>query len=593
MPILPYLTGIQSKAQLQDKFLGLCMRETANESQFVRMADMSSDQYPYLAPRKERHWVRGLTDARALLGGEALSWVSDGKLYFDGEEICAVTSEQPQLVRMGAYLIVWPDRIIYNTHTGELTQMDASYTNVKTDGVETLIVRPCMISGQEYNYTASDAAPANPAQYDYWYDTLNEAFYQYLDGWQGIDTVYSRIEGAGLGQNIKEYDVVSLTGFSYDEYNMEAATVYARGEDYIVIATGTVRSFDEGAEITIRRTAPDMDYICENGNRLWGCCSEKHEIYGSKLGDPTNWHSFLGISTDSYAATVGSEGNFTGLINYMGYVHFFKEDRCHRLYGTRPENFQLVELPIRGVKTGCHKSLCVVNGILYYVHRTGVMAFDGSSPVDVGDVLGNLVLDDVVCGAHGHKLYLSAQCEIQPDYAMHYVDVLDDEPDYREAADGQATFVMDTHRGMWHRESGLDAIGYASTSEGDFALTRDGDLMLIDGGISTYDDDEQVDDHFWWFAETGDYGQDSPNKKWVKRLTYRIKAEKGSRMIIDIQYDGDRRWHRALTYEGTGKRTETLNVRTRRCDHFRLRYFGIGRVLVLSMAKTYDEGSER
>jgi hypothetical protein len=429
-----------------------------------------------------------------------------------------------------------------------------------------------MLSGQEYAYTASDTPPAKPEQNQYWYNTQTGGFYQYLgDTWQGIETVYSRIEGPDLGKDFADYDVVSLSGFSYDEYNLDAATVYGRGDDYIVIATGTIRDFEEQGAVTIRRQAPDMDMICENGNRLWGCSSEKHEIYGSKLGDPTNWHSYLGISTDSYAATVGSEGAFTGIIAYLGYVHFWKEDRCHRLYGTRPENFQLMELPIRGVKQGCERSLCVVNGILYYVNRDGIMAYDGASPVSVGEALGDERITQAAAGAHGNKMYLSA-----------------------ERADGWHLYVMDSRRGLWHEEDALEAQAFASTPEGDFMLSE-GRIILIDGGRSVYEDAAQAEDeeNIPWLAETGDNGQESPNHKWIHRLTLRVKAERGAALNVDIMYDSDGKWRRALTWLPRGKSTETLKIRTARCDHFRIRYSGTGRVLILSAAKVYDEGSER
>lgn len=32
-----------------------------------------------------------------------------------------------------------------------------------------------------------------------------------------------------------------------------------------------------------------------------------------------NWNCFEGIATDSYAASVGSDGDFTGCIGHMGY----------------------------------------------------------------------------------------------------------------------------------------------------------------------------------------------------------------------------------------------------------------------------------
>ena len=41
------------------------------------------------------------------------------------------------------------------------------------------------------------------------------------------------------------------------------------------------------------------------------------------------------------------------------------------------------------------------------------------------------------------------------------------------------------------------------------------------------------------------------------------------------------------------KKTLSLPIRTRRCDHFRLRYMGTGDARVYSVAKTFEVGSER
>ena len=66
---------------------------------------------------------------------------------------------------------------------------------------------------------------------------------------------------------------------------------------------------------------PELDFLCENENRLWGCKGDT--IYASKLGDPFNWNVFDGVSTDSYAVDVGSAGDFTGCFAYRGYPVFF------------------------------------------------------------------------------------------------------------------------------------------------------------------------------------------------------------------------------------------------------------------------------
>lgn len=89
-----------------------------------------------------------------------------------------------------------------------------------------------------------------------------------------------------------------------------------------------------------------------------------------RLGDPTNWFSYRGIAADSYAVTVGSDGAFTGAATCMGYALFFKENTLHKLYGSKPSDFQLTSLRCRGVAKNAARSLCVLNETLYYLRRT-------------------------------------------------------------------------------------------------------------------------------------------------------------------------------------------------------------------------------
>ena len=49
-----------------------------------------------------------------------------------------------------------------------------------------------------------------------------------------------------------------------------------------------------------------------------------NEIYASKLGDFKNWNCYAGRSTDSYVATRGSDGPFTGAADYLGSPLFFR-----------------------------------------------------------------------------------------------------------------------------------------------------------------------------------------------------------------------------------------------------------------------------
>lgn len=565
MNMLPTVSSSRIKQDLQTAFRGYYDHPAAGGDMFTDERNMSADEYPILTQRKARRFIRSFEGVTGACGGDVMVWFDGVSLYADGQKVTELPPGDKTIVRMAAYAVIWPDKVMYNTYTGELVSIEQHKT------AENAQVRPCMLSGQEYEYTESDTEPTDKANGAYWLNTKTNGFYQYLGGeWQGIDTVYTRIEATGLGDGINAYDVVNLSGFSEEALNIEGATVYARGEHYIVVAAGKIINCTEQGEIKLDRNAPDMDFLVESGNRLFGCSNRTHEIYACKLGDPTNWHSYLGISTDSYAATVGSNGDFTGACKYLGYPLFMKENCIHRIYGTRPANFQIVELPVRGAQAGCAKSICIVREMLYYMARGGMVAFDGSTVSDVGAALGQAELTDAVCGAHKQKLYVSA------------------------LADGQERlFVLDTLQGLWHREDETRAKFFVNTPEGDFLLTGT-KLIALDGAHSKYEDESAEDEEaFAWYAQTGDILMEKPNRQWLKRLMLRVSMERGAEMSVDVMFDSSGTWERVATAQSQIKKGLSLPLRMRRCDHFCLRFSGRGRVRLYDLSKYYELGSER
>ena len=565
MSVTPYLRSSPQSQDFIDVFYGLCRRPNARGDQFRDMRNMTSDMFPYAACRKERALTRKIPRGSALLGGDRLCWAADGALFYDGRAVCALSAGEKRLIRMGAYIVALPDKILYNTHTGEKTDMDQE--NVVTDGVR---ARPCMLSGQEYGYTAAPAAPENPASGDYWHNTESGGFYQYLGGrWQGLDTVYTRLEGANIGRGIKEYDVVTLRGFVCEELNGEGVTVYARGDNYLVIATGTIRDYTETARVTVSRRAPEMDFAIESNNRLWACSNQTHEIFASKLGDATNWQSYLGISTDSYAATVGSEGAFTGAFTYLGYPTFFKENAVIRVYGTQPANFTFSELPARGVRSGAERSLCVAGERLYYLSRDGMTAFDGSAARRVDEALFDLRMTGAVCGSHNGKLYAGV-----------------------ETQERGGLYVYDTEKDLWHYEDETLPLAFAGTPEGDYMLTKDA-LYLLDGGKSRYESaDARAEGELDWMCETGEMGVEQPNHLWIKRVLIRLELRRGARVCVDVACDGGA-WERRAVIETEGKKTVSIPARLTRCERFALRVSGRGRAVISGISRVYEKGSER
>ena len=167
---------------------------------------------------------------------------------------------------------------------------------------------------------------------------------------------------------------MTISGCLDDQFNTDMI-VWARGDDFIVVAAVIDQAFSQDEKITFERRIPDMDFVTQCNNRIWGCSSAKHEIYACKLGDPTNWFCYMGLASDSYAATIGSEGVFTGACTHGGYVLFFKDGMMHKVYGTQPSNFQVTEVFCRGVQGGSERSLVSINGYLYYKSRWGVCRY--------------------------------------------------------------------------------------------------------------------------------------------------------------------------------------------------------------------------
>ena len=221
-------------------------------------------------------------------------------------------------------------------------------------------------------------------------------------------------------------------------------------DDYIVVIGMLPVASTQDTSLKVERKMPNLDFVIESQNRLWGCRygtdvngNIVNEIYASKQGDFKNWNCFMGLSTDSYTASCGTDGQWTGAITYLGHPLFFKENCLHMVYGDFPANYRIQDTACRGVQKGCGNSLAIVNETLFYKSMTGVCAYDGSLPVDISSVFGDVkytAVDDTegsdflrngaVAGALGNKYYISMKSEI--DNMWYFM-------------------VYDASRSLWHK----------------------------------------------------------------------------------------------------------------------------------------------
>ena len=332
--------------------------------------------------------------------------------------------------------------------------------------------------------------------------------------------------------------------------------------DYIVVIGDLPQSFTQASGLAIKRTVPDMDYVFENSNRIWGCSSANHEIYASKLGDPTNWNAFESISTDSYAVTVGSDGNFTGCLSHMGYPLFFKEDTIHKIYGDKPSNFQVTTLsPARGIAKGCSNTACVVNETLLYVARNGVCSYDGAYPESVSDALEGMRFTAGTAGQHDGKYYASLQ-----------------------NSDGVwGLYVYDLKKSLWHREDDLHLL-YMAYGEGElYCIDASGNLFTITGNRP-----ELIE----WAIESGDMLEGTIEYKYIRKLLFHLVLDAGSEIDVFLSYDDRPEWVKMNTFTAKVYRSHILPVIPERCQKYRYRLEGKGNAKLIAISKYIGYGSD-
>lgn len=342
-------------------------------------------------------------------------------------------------------------------------------------------------------------------------------------------------------------------------------------------------------KISIHRKIPDMDFVAELDNRLWGCSNENHEIYASKPGDPFNFNFYLGGASDSYVLTIGSDGDFTGAISHLGYMLFFKENTIHKIYGTKPSNFQLTSLSARGVEKGSHKSLCVVNETLFYKSDTGIMMFQGSLPENISDELGAEKYSNAVAGACNNRFYISMLNNSTKKWQL---------------------FTYDTVFGLWHKEDETRFISVLNTPNNIYYIDQNYEMKSVLPSDEVFkvkrlvDVDKYVEteysnipeSNFEWEFETGDLYNGSIDNKYISKLRVLFTITQNSRITFYVKYDNNE-WNMlaSKTYQYTNSSRDTHNIPllVKRARRMRLKISGTGACLIQAIAMEVEKGSER
>ena len=524
----------------QVKFGGLNRGLGATDGDLADMRNLTSDHTPLLATRAPRALLDiedpsgGTETITAIYSHDELCWVRGTGFYYGGELMGTVTPGAKVWASMGDFIIILPDKAYYNVWSGKFGSLESVWTGTSLTFTNGLLFE--------------EPAEAN---------TLQATGVDWNDYFIVGDAV--KIEGCTVHpENNKTPVIREIDGNKLYFY------------EYIFKLNGSESDtpYTETGSLSISRLMPDLTYICENENRLWGC--DDRTIYASALGDVFNFNVYEGIDSDAWAVDVGSPGRFTACASYLGHPIFFKEDLIYKVFGTLPSNYEVIQSATLGVAEGCAASLAIAGETLYYLSRAGVVSYSGGIPRTVGSAFGVEKFSDAVGGSDGLKYYISMKREGDGQYRM---------------------YVYDTLRGVWHAEDETQATGFTLWSGGMYFLDSAGGIWA-QSGVSC-EAPGQMEGVFSWFAEFADWTDADPNRKGLGKFQIRLELEPDASVEVFVMFDTDNNWrkvHGAIA--PAVKRSYYLPITPRRTDHYRVRLEGTGGCKIFSLTRERYSGSE-
>ncbi len=556
-------------------FKGINKNDNFRWGELADCENLSHDAEPFLYPRGERNVetvklkeTETVTDAEGnetlketitemkfsnpttLFMHDGIAVVDGTGFYYKGAENEAfekkfnVTEGKKQIAQLGNYTVVFPDKIWYNIETGSWG-----------DATGNIIVPTYVVNGETYAE---------------WYATHNQII---ISDQKGKHTA-----GADFAKLYKAGDVIfSVSGtaewygdkYSLSRENIVIKKISSETKNGITTTTATFEdntfwdSTENGRKIEglttlkLTKSVPDFDYICCADGRLWGC--EGNRIFASAYQDPTVFNRYNGLADDSYYIDVTTPGGFTGCAAYSNHVVFFKENTIHRIYGTRPANFQMTEVNVPGVQKGCHDSLKVINERLYYKGERGIYAYMGSMPALVCEAFGLERFSDAVAGAKDHKYYISMKDE-KENYQL---------------------FVFDTEKGTLLREDNTQFLSAAQLA---------GDLYFFDDSKKLMKiTDTSVRSDIEWSAELREFNETVNQKKGFSRLSLRYEMGEGCFFKVEVAADNEP-FKAVATITKPGYRVVGIPLPKNRCDKFKVRISGKGECKIHNLVRDFYTG---
>lgn len=605
---LPYLTAATNKAKQQIiSFGGVNYGPGARDGELLESAGLCSARYPCLSQREGRKTAGRYQSPTGLFARGKLCVVDGTDFLYDGKAVGQVSAGEKQFAAINTKIVIFPDKVFYDTEEekfGTLGASCAGYAGDVTFTGNTLTVPAQSYIDQEAeegrtitgvaagtSITAYTGASVNKSTgaltmtggaaktpdklkagdlIQYETDSAKEYLAVRSSAGQsdGSYQISGTLHRAALHKYqdfdalFKEGDAIELSGCTSCRDNNGSHIIRGiSGRTLTFTKDVFPKTGTEAGTVMLERKVPDLTCVCECDNRIWG--AEGTTIYASALGDPTNFFVYDGLSTDSYAAAVGSDGEFTGCCAYSSTVLFWKENCMHKVLGSYPAQYEIYTYTVPGVQRGSEKSLVIINETLFYKGRGGVYAYSGGTPELISENFGTRRFRDAVGGTDGERYYLSMQTE-RGDWEL---------------------YVFDTLRAIWLRED--------DTRAADFAYL-DGTLYYLDGRtgrLMMTGQDHSEEGPVAWSATLCQMDETTHGRKGYSRLYLRADMEAGAWLRVEVSTDGQP-FRQVFSTHNERARTLQIPILPVRCDNFRVRLSGKGMCVVKSLVREFSVGSE-
>ncbi len=551
LPRLPNISNIASRTtkSTTSVFGGYDHNPVISDAEMYDMQNLSSDGYPTMSPRKDRTMVDEIENFNGITTNEGLIYAAGTSVFIGDTEITGFTDTPKTFVPIDNYVCIWPDKIAIDITDKSKVQMELAYPENPDD--------------EDGNGTIDEGE--------------TRTLFTFGDGeYAGEEAKANSITTSGFWAfPFSVGDAVTIAGCVDVPYNNRTPVIREISEDGKTLRfyentfrmpSDDVTSYTETGIVTVTRKVPDVDYVICHENRLWACINNDEGNKGTILctarGLPFVWYDYDTPGDGAWASSVMTDGPFTGAVSYGGYAIFFKEENIHKVYGSKPSNFEIMSSAVSGVKAGCAQSITIAQEVLYYVSNLGVTQYQNGIPFSIGSALGTGTITGAVAGSDMKKVYMSL-CRNNVWELLAY------DPSYR----------------VWHKEDNTHVLGFARQSGVLYAVVPDGEdsrLITMNG-----DDSDDVE----WFAEFGEHLENSVDKKFLKSFQMDIRADNPVDILLS-RNSGE--FELLKTIDSCGERRRfVIPVHLHRVTTYRLRLEGVGDFNLYTLTTQYISGSAR